>query len=60
MNDLYPGRTTFFVILAAIIIVNIVVVMVGIPILPIILGIVFVGWIIWGFITLATKEQRDG
>lgn len=60
MDDKYPGVATFFVVLAIIIIANIVVMAVGIPYLPIVLGIAFAGWLGWGLVTLATRKQREG
>ena len=59
MTDLFPGLKTFLIVLATIFIANIVVVAIGIPYLPFIIGIAFLAWLIWGLISGITAKRRN-
>ena len=60
MDGIFPGAGLFFGILLVIGILAVVVAITGIPLLPVTLGIAFLGWIVWGIVALVASGMRKG
>ena len=60
MDGIFPGVGLFFGILLVIGILAVVFAVVGIPFLPAVIGVAFLGWIVWGIVALVASGMRKG
>lgn len=56
--DIFPGVKTFLIVLGILMVANVIVVVAQIPFLPFVVGIIFVGWLIWGLIGAFIPKRR--
>ena len=57
-SDNFPSVKTFLIVLGVLILVNVIVMVAQIPFLPVVTGILFVGWLIWGLIGAFVPRRK--
>ncbi|MCY4557250.1 MAG: hypothetical protein OXF79_12905 [Chloroflexi bacterium] len=57
---MFPGKKTFFITWAVMAVIYIIVMVAGVPFLPLALGVAFWGWALWGVIGAISSKRRNG
>lgn len=56
---MFPGKKTFFIVLAVLIALNALVVLAGVPFAPLAIGAAFWMWVVWGVIGAIVGRGED-